>query len=114
MRTQEQINNLRRVFCGIYTPFAALWPDYTVELMADKIQTEINKTSKWTWEIRVLTTPNYEKAWSDIEPEPKLPCCTLGAIKISCEKLLQKYPAIVAILVVAKENSKLIFQFSPR
>jgi hypothetical protein len=112
MRTPEQISNLRRVFCGIYTPFAAFWPDEAVDLLAERIQTEINRTSIWTWEIRVLTKTNFENSWSDIKPEPKLPCCTVNAITNKCKELLERYPSIVSIMVVAKENRTLVFQFN--
>jgi len=112
MRTQDQISNLRNVFCRAYSPFAVFWPDEMIDLLADKIQTEVNKTAEWTWEIRVLTKTNFENSWSDIEPEPKLPCCTVDTIKKKCEELLRKYPSIVSILVIAKENSKVVFQFN--
>ena len=113
MRTQEQISNLRRVFRTIYGPFVVMfWTDEQIDLLAERIQTEANNNSEWTWEIRVHTEDNFEEPWDSMNPEPKQPCCNVYTIKKKCKELLQKYPAIVAILVVAKENSKLIFQFN--
>ncbi len=111
MRTDEQLNNLRVVFCTMYTPLAILWPDEAVDLMADRIQANINITALWTWEIRVLAKTDFADSWADVEPEPNLPSCTVTNIKKKCEELLKKYPSIVSIMVVAKENRKLVFQF---
>lgn len=112
MRTPEQLNNLRSVFCRLYTPLAVYWPDEAVDFLAERMQTEINKQSEWTWEIRVLTKTNFQESWASIKPEPKTPCCTVMVIKKKCQQLLDKYPEIVSILIVAKENPKLVFQFN--
>jgi|WetSurMetagenome_2_1015567.scaffolds.fasta_scaffold1404836_1 hypothetical protein len=111
MRTNEQLNNLREVFCKIYTPFAILWPDEAVDRMADKIQSDVNATAVWNWEIRVLAETDFVDSWLDVKPEPTIPCCTVSVIKKKCEELLKKYPSIVSIMIVAKENRKLVFQF---
>lgn len=112
MRTPEQINNLRIVFSNLYTPLALFWPDEAVNFLGDKIQEGIDKTSPWTWEIRIITKTNFEESWEKVKPEPKTPCCTIYSIKKKCQELLDKYPTIVSILIVAKENPKLVFQFN--
>lgn len=112
MRTPEQLNNLRNVFCRLYTPLAKFWPDEAVDFLAEKIQTEVNNNYEWTWEIRVLTKTNSEDSWADIKPEPKVPRCTVYIINKKCNELLVKYPSIISILVIAKESPKMVFQFN--
>ncbi len=112
MRTKEQIDNLRKVFCTFYTPLAILWPDEAVDFLGNRIQEGINRSAQWTWEIRILTKTNFEDSWENVKPEPKTPCCTSDIIKNKCQELLKKYPSIVSILIVAKENPKLVFQFN--
>jgi tRNA(Ile2) C34 agmatinyltransferase TiaS len=114
MRTPDQIANLRKVFCMVYGPCIFLYSDETVNLLADRLQDEVDKNGKWTWEIRVITATNFETNWSDIKPEPKTPCCNVFTIKRSCGELLKKYPAIVSILVTAKEDRKMLFEFGSR
>lgn len=111
MRTPDQITNLRKVFLWVYGPYVMFLGDEEINLLADKIQTVVNNVGVWTWEIRVLTDIDFEGNWSEIKPEPKSPCCTSITIEKKCKELLNRYPAIISILVKAKENPKLFFQF---
>lgn len=95
----------------MYGPIAFTWDDETVDLFGDKIQEEINLKGEWTWKIKIRTYDNLDLPWEKIEWEPKSPTCTLETIRNKCGELLKKYPAIQDILIVAKENSKLVYMF---
>jgi len=77
------------------------------------IQQRAVRYSEWTWEIRIRTNENLSKKWSEIQKEPKMPKCTLRAISLKVEKLFPKYSKIAAILIIAKEDEDLVFEFKP-
>lgn len=66
---------------------------------------------EWTWEIKIRTDENSSKKWNEIQREPKTPRCTLRTISLKVEKLFPKYPNIVAVLITAKEDTDLVFEF---
>jgi len=113
MRTQEQIENLRKVFRNIYGPITYFWNDEDINIMADRIQEAAVAHAEWTWQIKVRSssTKELEKDWGKIEKEPKTPHCSFRSIASALEKLFNKYPAISAIQISAKEDSDLVFEF---
>lgn len=111
MRTQEQINNLKKVFIGMYGPIVFFWSDADIDFMADRIQEAAIKHSEWTWEIKIRTKDDLAKDWNQIQKEPKSPKCTFYLIAKKIRELILKYPKIISILLVAKEDQDLVFEF---
>lgn len=112
MRTVEQISNLRKVFIGMYGAIAFFFTDEDINTMADKIQEKAIKSTEWTWEIRIRTDDNLEKDWSEIKKEPRTPKCSYDLIYKKCEELISKYPNILSIFLVAKEDPDLTLEVS--
>lgn len=114
MRTAEQISNLRKVFIGMYGSIAFFFTDEDIENMANKIQEDINRKAEWTWEVRIKTEDDIEKDWNQIKKEPRSPKCNYKTITKKCEELITKYPNIVSIFLVAKEDPDLTLEISSK
>jgi len=103
VRTEEQLRNLRKTFVRMLEASALSWSDYDVDQIAD----EYEQSMKWRWTIKISYDEN--KKWGEIKEEPKNPHCTIKTIVNSTKKLLEKYPSIFAILIIAKEDNDLRF-----
>jgi len=113
MRTPEQIANLRKVFTGMYGPVMLFMTSEDIDRMADMVQEAAIEQTKWSWEIRVKTNEDLSKKWYEIEKEPRVIKCSLRTISLKIEKLFPKHPNIAGVLITAKEDEDLVFEFVP-
>jgi hypothetical protein len=111
MRTAEQLVNLKKVFYRVYGPIVLFMTLEEINKMGDLIQQEAVRSSQWTWKIKVRTIEDSSKKWDQIEMEPKEVRCTLRTISSKVEKLFPKHPKIASVLITAKEDEDLSFEF---
>jgi hypothetical protein len=102
VRTPEQINNLRRVLCGIHGPVMLFTTDQEIDAWANRLQHHVDSIG-YLWEVRIRTDENRELEWSQIEKEPTSPRYSVDVISHACNKLIDKYPRIIGIKITDAE-----------